>query len=411
MMIGKRFGLLALIAVTALRGASPTAPEKYRILGGENGAGSAFVVQHDNVMLAVMSLHQFDGKTPGKVESAEGKAIHLDRAKVFTQSDVQALPVRMFLGDLPFLKYEAEFVLRAKDEVAILGPSGDLIKGVLSAEGFEGSPYKSADGARVFQIETSQPFVAQGGSGGPIIQQSTGAVIGVLSGADDPRKARRVTFETLCLPKGGLAPKPGASSTGPTGTGTAFDSVVRSRILPPGSEHYRLGMKIEDLAALRPKMSQGGGGLRGTEHAESISRTHFFGVAGVTVREGKVVIVVWAGGNKQSTTPSDIVNTLQWLISVHGLPQRAFLRDLTPAEPGMDQTAYLWVKPDMIVTCSLHTGSPGQVHASLQYCSTVFTAEDMLYSKGAVDLPLKADALVQQLTTWSQNALRRRSAP
>jgi hypothetical protein len=409
MMIGKRFGLFALVGVTALRGASPTAPEKYQILSGENGAGSAFVVQDENVMLAVMSLHQFDGKTPGKVESAEGKAILLDRAKVFTQEDVQALPVRMFLGELPFLKYEAEFVLKAKDEVAILGPSGDFIKGVLMDEGFGGVPYKSAEGSRVFQIETSQPFVAQGGSGGPIILQSTGAVIGVLLGGDNPQKARRISFETLCLPKGGMVSKPGASST--ASTSTAFDSVVRSRILPPGSEHYRLGMKIEDLAALRPKMSQGGAGLRGTEHAETISRTHFFGIAGVTVREGKVVMVVWAGGNKQSTTPSDIVNTLQWLISVHGLPQRAFLRDLTPAEPGMDQTAYLWVKPDMIVTCSLHTGHPGQVHASLQYCSTVFTAEDMLYSKGAVDLPLKADALVQKLTTWSQNALRRRPAP
>lgn len=398
----KLIGLLGVASVLTLKGAAPTAPEKYQVLVGEDGAGSAFVVLHDNVMLAVMSRHQFDDKTPGKVESMEGGAITLDRAKVFTQLDVQVLPVRIFSGNLPFLKYDGEFVLRVKEEVAILGPSGDLIKGVLTGEGFGGSPYKSAEGPRVFEIETSQPFVAQGGSGGPIIQQSTGAVIGVLLGADDPRKARRVSFETLCLPKGGISPKPGASSAG-----AALDSLVRSRILPAASEQYRLGMKIEDLVALRPKMSEGGPGFHGVEHAERISNKHLFSTVGVTVRKGQVVIVGWAGGSFKAM-PSDVVNTLRWLISVHGVPQRAFLRDLYPAKPGMELTGYLWVKPDMIIACSFHTGDPGDVYSNLGYYSPTFSHEDALYSAGAKDLPLNGDALVQNLTTWSQNALRRR---
>lgn len=400
-MIGKRFGL-ASIAVTALHGASPTAPEKYQTLMGENGSGSAFVVFHDNVMLAVMSRHQFDDKTPGKVETMEGGAIHLDRAKVFTQSDVQALPVRMFLGNLPFLKYDAEFVLRAKEEVVLLGPSGDLIKGVLTDDGFDGRPYKSAEGPRVFQIETNEPFVAQGGSGGPIIQQSTGAAIGVLLGGDDPRKARRITFETLCLPKGGVSPKLAASSPA-----TALESMVKSRILPAAGEPFRLGMKIEDLVALRPKLSQGGSGYHGTSHAETISDKHLFGIVGVTVEKGQVIMVNWAR-SAPKPTPPDVVNTLRWLISVHGLPQRAFLRDLSPNKPGMEQTAYLWVKSDMIIACSFHTSDPGDLYGSLGYYLPTFSHEKALYSKGAKDLPLKEDALVQNLTTWSQNVLRRR---
>ncbi len=181
--------------------AEPTQPDKYKVLIGEEFEGSGFVIRYGSVFLGVTSLHQFDGKAPTKLESLEGDAVMLDRTKVIKQKDVQALLVKAPTLKLQFLRYSPDFTLSEGDEVSILVPAGDVVSGTLTAHGMSTGFYKSSDGPRELKAKASEPFRAQGGSGGPVLLKQTGAVIGVLLNADDGAHARVVGFETLCLPK------------------------------------------------------------------------------------------------------------------------------------------------------------------------------------------------------------------
>jgi hypothetical protein len=180
-------------------GSSPTAPEKYEVLIGEGFAGSGFVIRYANALFGVCSMHQFEGKTPNTLELLEGDAVQLDSAKVFKQTDVQVLPLKRLREKLPYLAYNPEFTLRPGEEVLILGPTANET-GILTATGMTGGSYESKEGPRLLGLRTFRPFKAAGGSGCPVIRKGIG-VVGVLTDADDPEKARTVGFETLCLPK------------------------------------------------------------------------------------------------------------------------------------------------------------------------------------------------------------------
>ena len=83
----------------------------------------------------------------------------------------------------------------------VLGPAGERVPARLDASG----SYSSEEGAKRLSLRTERPFAAGGGSGAPILSQSTGAVVGVLVAADDPEEARRVEFETLTFCRGDAA--------------------------------------------------------------------------------------------------------------------------------------------------------------------------------------------------------------
>ena len=200
--MNKFFHLLPILGIATIAiAADPTPPDKYEVLIGEELAGSGFVIRYGAGFLGITSIHQFDGKAPSKLEPLEGDAITLDRTKVIKQKDVQALLVKAPSPKLQFLTYNPDFALREGEEVIILGPGGDVVPGTLTAKGMTGGSYKSSDGPRELEAKANKPFLAEGGSGGPILLKQTGAVIGVLLTADDGRKARIVGFETLCLPK------------------------------------------------------------------------------------------------------------------------------------------------------------------------------------------------------------------
>ncbi|NOS70594.1 MAG: trypsin-like peptidase domain-containing protein [Verrucomicrobia bacterium] len=178
----------------------PTPIEKYELLIGEGLSGSGFVIRHTNALFGVCSLHQFDGKTPNRFESLGGKAVQLDSRRVFKQRDIQVLPVTD-PTPIQFLEYNPDFILQAGEQLLALGPTGDVVRATLNASVMGKGSYKSAEGVRVLYARTTKPFVAAGGSGGPVIQRTTGRVVGVLVSADDPKRAQVFGFQTLCLPK------------------------------------------------------------------------------------------------------------------------------------------------------------------------------------------------------------------
>src|SRR5688500_11622096 len=186
--------------------AGPTPAAEYDGLMGEGLAGSGFVIRHRGALLGVCSLHQFDGSAPGEFIPFDGGPVALDAAYQVKQDDVQVLPVRSAAADLPFLDYQPDFQLKAGDAVLLLDPGGGVVSGTLTSTGMRSRTYSSSDGPATLSIRTDQPFAAAGCSGGPVILRSSGAVIGVLLTADDPRAARTVGFETLCLdPDGPLS--------------------------------------------------------------------------------------------------------------------------------------------------------------------------------------------------------------
>jgi len=159
--------------------------EKYEVLSGEGLSGSGFVIQHRNSLYGVCSLHQFDGEVPGSFEPIQGTPVPLDKARVIRQKDVQVVPVRFPQPKIQFLTYRADFTLRPGEEVYVLGPAGGVELGMLATTQMEGGSYRSTTGPKQFTVRMAKPFVAAGGSGCPIIQKATGAVVGVLLSAND----------------------------------------------------------------------------------------------------------------------------------------------------------------------------------------------------------------------------------
>ena len=204
-MVYARSSIWALLATFA---AAPTPPAEYEVLIGEDLAGSGFVIRHGGLLLGVCSIHQFDGGVPGELTPLDGEPVTLDKAKVLRQKDVQVLPVVSPPADLPFLDYQENYCLAPGDAVIVLGPAGDVVAGTLTAKGMRRGAYHPSAGPAKLELKAEKPFTAAGGSGGPVILKSTGAVIGVLLTADDPRAATTVGFETLCLADGGVSAAP-----------------------------------------------------------------------------------------------------------------------------------------------------------------------------------------------------------
>lgn len=178
---------------------------RYKLLRGEGGAGSGFVVRYYQFLCAVTSLHQFDGRTPSRLEAAGQTPVLLNTGKVIRQKDVQSVQLADQKASIPFLDYNPKFRLEDHEAICVFDASGKPYEAELYFLNLV-SEYHSMEGPTEMEVRLKFPITAAAASGSPIIQQSTGLVIGVLLGADSPVKATRLSFETLCLPD--LSPKP-----------------------------------------------------------------------------------------------------------------------------------------------------------------------------------------------------------
>lgn len=178
---------------------------KYELLQGEGGAGSGCIIRYYESLCAVTSLHQFNGQTPRNLEDRQQKPVALNSGKVIKQKDVQAVMLADQKSTIPFLEYHPKFRLEDHEAVCVFDAAGKPHEGELYFLTLAGE-YHSIAGPTEMEVRMKTPIMAAGASGSPILQQSTGLVIGVLLGADHPVKATRISFETLCLPD--LTPKP-----------------------------------------------------------------------------------------------------------------------------------------------------------------------------------------------------------
>ncbi|MDP1587914.1 MAG: tetratricopeptide repeat protein [Prosthecobacter sp.] len=178
---------------------------QYKLLRGEGGAGSGFIVRYYQFLCAVTSLHQFDGRTPARLEAAGQAPVLLNTGKVIRQKDVQAVQLADQKATIPSLDYNPKFRLEDHEAICVFDSSGKPHEAELYFLNLV-SEYHSMEGPTEMEVRLKFPITAAGASGAPIIQLSTGLVIGVLLGADSPVKATRLSFETLCLPD--LSPKP-----------------------------------------------------------------------------------------------------------------------------------------------------------------------------------------------------------
>lgn len=177
----------------------------YELLHGEGGAGSGFIIRYYQKLCAVTSLHQFQGATPKRLENSRQTPVLLNPAKVIKQEDVQAVLLADQKATVPCLAYNPKFRLEDNETVCVFDASGKPHEAELYFLTLAGE-YHSIAGPTEMEARLKTHIMAAGASGSPVLQQSTGLVIGVLLGADSPDKATRISFETLCLPD--LSPKP-----------------------------------------------------------------------------------------------------------------------------------------------------------------------------------------------------------
>jgi hypothetical protein len=177
----------------------------YELLIGEGGAGSGFIVRYYQSLCAVTSLHQFEGATPKRLENSRQQPVLLNPGKVIKQKDVQAVLLADQKATVPCLDYNPKFQLVDHEPVCLFDAAGKPHEAELYFLTMA-SEYLSMEGPKEMNAKLKFPIKAAGASGSPIIQQSTGLVIGVLLGADSPSQATVISFETLCLPD--LSPKP-----------------------------------------------------------------------------------------------------------------------------------------------------------------------------------------------------------
>ena len=202
---------VALLVALALPPQRRVAPERYHLLMGSGKIGSAFLVAHDHKLWAVMSVHQFEGRTPTDILESPpdtGRIALNGRARMI-QKDVQAMPIMDQAADVRYLDYDPRFTLQQGESVAVLSPEDGLVPGTLVDVGRPGQQYTcEAFGVRQLRLETSKRFDARRASGAPVIRKSSGAAVGVVVTADQGLGASVVGFETLCFKPWGIMDRP-----------------------------------------------------------------------------------------------------------------------------------------------------------------------------------------------------------
>ena len=128
-----------------------------------------------------------------------GRVVALDKQRAIRQQDVQVILLADPKSPVSFLDYSPAFELQLNEKLWVYDAEGKLHAARLDFTTFA-SKYRSSQGPTEIHAVLVTPMAAAGASGSPVIQHSTGRVVGVLLGADDPVEATRLSFETLCLP-------------------------------------------------------------------------------------------------------------------------------------------------------------------------------------------------------------------
>lgn len=174
---------------------NPHAFDKASAYWNDCGAGTGFLVQFSDKLLAVTAEHPFEGgKLPTNFFKLTSDAKANLGRKLLAENDVLVFEVSKREKDIsPTLVYDPNFVLKNGDEIAVLSDL-DFYHGRLQLVSDLTLPFTEQVTAQM-----DKPFEAMGCSGTAVIQVATGIVIGVLETADDPNQAKKIGFKVLDL--------------------------------------------------------------------------------------------------------------------------------------------------------------------------------------------------------------------
>ena len=162
---------------------------KYEALLGQNLIGAGFHVEVGSRRYICTSAHQFEGAKPQRMGSLDFDEPIVLKNVVHKQADLLLITYESTkLDEQPPLKYDYGNKVEIGLPVYLYPMNGGPVKGHITLL----NPSKGEA-----TIRAAVPFEAAGMSGSPVVSGETGAVIGILTDANDPERATQIGIQIL----------------------------------------------------------------------------------------------------------------------------------------------------------------------------------------------------------------------
>lgn len=162
---------------------------KYESLLGQNLIGAGFHVEVGSRRYICTSAHQFEGLKPEQMGSLDFEEPIVLKGVVHKQADLLLMTYESKkLDEQPPLKYDDLAKVEMGLPVYLYPMNGGPVKGHITQLNLAKSEAT---------IHAVVPFEAAGMSGSPVVSGETGSVIGILTDANDPKRATRIGIQIL----------------------------------------------------------------------------------------------------------------------------------------------------------------------------------------------------------------------
>jgi len=307
-------------------------PPPNRTLVGQDFSGSGFLFHWHNIPFVACSLHQFNDAIPRYFRrNIDSEEILEVGDRLHDQEDLQVLGLQGSDTEAASIEYSSKHQMKEGDPVFLLDDA-TWRKGHLVAMGGDD-----------LKLWFDEPFEGRGTSGAPVICGTTGNLLGVVTGGDNPDRTRAVTAERLKLPVRILTHR----STKPP---PAFFGLQPRRPLPaewldarqaaaifPASFAHPLGGRIDQLQADHPDVY-----FHEYDRCftEPIPHSCLFSAFQLWAKDGVLTSV--DAGSLRSATRSEALLLLAYCTAHLGEPQEVMEQDFDRQVDGPDYRAYYW---------------------------------------------------------------------
>ncbi|MCE9612146.1 MAG: serine protease [Chthoniobacter sp.] len=162
---------------------------KYEALLGQNLIGAGFHVEVGTRRYICTSAHQFDGAKPEQMGSLDFDEPIVLKNVVHKQADLLLITYESKkLDEQRPLKYDYGARVEVGLPVYLYPMNGGPVKGHITLLNLSKSEAT---------VHATVPFEAAGMSGSPVVSGETGSVIGILTDANDPKRATQIGIQIL----------------------------------------------------------------------------------------------------------------------------------------------------------------------------------------------------------------------
>jgi S1-C subfamily serine protease len=158
---------------------------------GSTGTGSGCVITPDGKLLT--SFHVIENAASVRVRLGHGSDIWFDGTTISGDPDSDLAILQLEGSQFPFAPLAPSGqALSIGDAVSLLGyPLGEMLDGNVTYTAGVISSLRQIDQVRMIQIDAS---ASPGNSGGPLVRQKDGRIIGVLKGGIDRKRAANINM-------------------------------------------------------------------------------------------------------------------------------------------------------------------------------------------------------------------------